>query len=257
VNASTRSVFAVLMAAAAPVMAAASSKDPALEPAAILSPADASGLEAFAAREVRRYFYVRSGRLLPIEKEATGPAIVVGRRDRAAVRSLADAKLAGRLDALAPQERLLVTVRRPGREALVVTGGDEQGVLYAAYRFAEHLGVRFSLHGDTIPDEKRPPALPDLDEAGRPLFTIRGIQPFHDFPEGPDWWSRDDYKAILGQLPKLRMNFFGLHTYPEGRPNAEPTVWIGPPEEIGQGGEVKAAYATSWFTPSAGTGATR
>ena len=56
----------------------------------------------------------------------------------------------------------------------------------------------------------------NLDETGKPLFDLRGIQPFHDFPEGPDWWNRDDYKAILGQLPKLGMNFFGLHTYPEG-----------------------------------------
>ena len=52
--------------------------------------------------------------------------------------------------------------------------------------------------------------------------TRRGIQPFHDFPEGPDWWNADDYKAILGQLPKLRMNFFGLHTYPEGGVGPEP-----------------------------------
>jgi hypothetical protein len=219
-----------------------------LEPVAIVPPAGGSSLEAFAAREVRRYVYVSTGRLLPIEAEARGPAVVVGRRDRAAVRALAGPRLAARLDALAPQERLLVTVRRAGRSALLVTGGDEAGVLYAAYRLAEHLGVRFGLHGDTIPDEKRSLALPDVDESSRPLFAIRGIQPFHDFPEGPDWWTRDDYKAILGQLPKLGMNFFGLHTYPEGRPNAEPTVWIGSPDEIGPGGEVKAAYPSSWFT---------
>jgi hypothetical protein len=219
-----------------------------LEPVAVVRPADAAALEVLAAREVRRYVYVRTGRLLPIEDAAKGPAIVVGRRDRPAIRALADARLAARLDALAPEERLLVTLRRPGRSALVVTGGDDAGVLYAAYRLAEHLGVRFGLHGDTIPDGERPLALPDLDEAGRPLFATRGLQPFHDFPEGPDWWSRDDYKAVLGQLPKLGMNFFGLHTYPEGRPNAEPTVWIGPPGEIGDGAEVKAAYASSWFT---------
>jgi len=248
VKAFARSLLVAVVASVPPAASAVPAKALALEPAAVVWPADASGLEAFAAREVRRYVYVRTGRLLPIEKEAAGPAIVVGRRDRASVRSLADPKLAARLDALAPSERLLVTVRRPGREALVVTGGDEAGVLYAAYRLAEHLGVRFGLHGDTIPDEKRSPALPDLDETGRPLFVTRGIQPFHDFPEGPDWWSRDDYKAILGQLPKLGMNFFGLHTYPEGRPNAEPTVWIGPPDEVGEGSEVKAAYPSSYFT---------
>ena len=45
-------------------------------------------------------------------------------------------------------------------------------------------------------------------------LKLRGIQPFHDFPEGPDWWNIDGYKAVLAQLPKMRMNFFGLHTYP-------------------------------------------
>jgi hypothetical protein len=221
---------------------------PGLEPTAIVCPAGVSPLEAYAAREARRYVYVRTGRLLPIEPEAQGTAIVVVRRDREAARAFADARLVARLDALAPQERMLVTVRRPSRSALLVTGGDEAGVLYAAYRLAEHLGVRFGLHGDTLPGERRPPILPDLDETGRPLFATRGIQPFHDFPEGPDWWTRDDYKAVLGQLPKLGMNLFGLHTYPEGRPNAEPTVWIGPPDEVGEGGEVKAAYPSSYFT---------
>ena len=246
---STRSLLVAFVASVAPALAyAVPATAPPLEPAAVVCRAEASGLEAFAAREVRRYVYVRTGRLLPIRPEATGPVLVVGRHDRAPVRSFADAKLAARLAALGPSERLLVTVRRPGRSVLLVTGGDEAGVLYAAYRLAEHLGVRFGLHGDTIPDERRPPALPDLDEAGRPLFATRGIQPFHDFPEGPDWWSRDDYKAILGQLPKLGMNFFGLHTYPEGRPNAEPTVWIGPPDEIGEAGEAKAAYPSSYFT---------
>jgi len=239
---------ALLVAALVVPPALAASPSAGLEPVAVVSPADVSSLEAFAAREVRRYVYVRTGRLLPIQGETSGPGLIVARRDHPAVRTVADGGLRARLDALAPQERMLVAVRRPGRSALLVTGGDEAGVLYAAYRLAEHLGVRFGLHGDLLPDEEHPAELPDLDETGRPLFAVRGVQPFHDFPEGPDWWGRDDYKAILGQLPKLGMNFFGLHTYPEGRPNAEPTVWIGPPGEIGDGPEVKAAYPSSWFT---------
>ena len=212
-----------------------------------MSPQAASPLEGLAAREVRRYFYVRTGVLLPIVAQSDAPQIVVARRDRPLVRALGDRKLGARLDALAAQERLLLTLdRRP--PALLVTGGDDAGVLYAAYRLAEHLGVRFGLHGDTLPDERQSPSLPGLDEAARPLFALRGIQPFHDFPEGPDWWTRDDYKAVLAQLPKLGMNFIGLHTYPEGRPNAEPTVWIGPAAEIGAGAEVKAAYPSSYFT---------
>ena len=41
-----------------------------LEPVAIVSPDRASPLETLAAREVRRYVYLRTGRLLPIEPEA-------------------------------------------------------------------------------------------------------------------------------------------------------------------------------------------
>jgi len=219
-----------------------------LEPSAILVALDASPIEAFAAREVRRYFYLRTGTVLPIVHKTDAPAIVVGRANANVVRLVADEKLTARLAALQPEERLLVSVPRRQPPALLVAGGDDAGVLYAAYRMAEHLGVGFGLHGDTLPDARQPAALPELDEEARPLFALRGIQPFHDFPEGPDWWTRDDYKAVLAQLPKLGMNFVGLHTYPEGRPNAEPTVWIGPPEEAGAGTEVKQAYPASYFS---------
>ncbi len=137
----------------------------------------------------------------------------------------------------------------------MIAGGDGIGTLYGAYRLAEHLGVRFYMHGDVLPDEQVPLALPQLDETGKPLFALRGIQPFHDFPEGPDWWNADEYKAILGQLPKMRMNFFGLHTYPQGGVGPEPLVWIGPPAEVGPQGKVKASYPSRHFTTGNVTGA--
>jgi hypothetical protein len=109
-----------------------------------------------------------------------------------------------------------------------IVGGGDIGLLYGAYRFAEKLGVRFYLHGDVVPDtplhwDERPA----IDEIGRPLFATRGILPFHDFPEGPDWWTADDYALYLGQLPKMRMNFAGFHCYPESLVGPEPLVWIG------------------------------
>ncbi len=134
------------------------------------------------------------------------------------------------------------------RSVLAVAGGDEFGTLYGAYRLAEHLGVRFYLHGDVIPDRQVALELPALDETRRPLFERRGIQPFHDFPEGPDWWNRDGYKAVLGQLPKMGMNFIGLHTYPEGGVGPEPLVWIGTPAELAADGNVKASYPARHFT---------
>src|SRR5262249_34721183 len=138
------------------------------------------------------------------------------------------------------------------RDTLLIIGGDDVGTLYAAYRFAELIGVRFFLHGDELPDEPIPWPPPTLDDYGKPLFALRGIQPFHDFPEGPDWWNRDDYLAVIGQLPKLRMNFIGLHTYPEDRPNAEPTVWIGLTNAIGEGAMVKESYPASWQNTARG-----
>ena len=235
-------------------------------------------MESLAAREIRRYVYLRSGQLFPIvEAQDHLPqaalAVVVAQKDRpivSAVCSGSSALSENQAQALArlqAQEYLLQTRQIQGRGVVLVAGGDAQGVLYGAYRLAEHLGVRFYLHGDVVPDGRltisrpasltqkgaerlqgvvTPPlALPPFWEVGKPLFALRGIQPFHDFPEGPDWWNRDDYLAVLSQLPKLRMNFFGLHTYPENRPNAEPTVWIGTPDDMAADGQVKFSYPAS------------
>jgi hypothetical protein len=227
--------------------------------AAILTMSDSSWAEQLAAREVRRYLYLRTGLLVPIVSDQNAlPAktsrLVVARKDRPGLAGLVSPDVASALAALPPQGYWLKTTlpatadgKKPKSKLLLVVGGDDAGTLYAAYRLAEILGVRFYLHGDTIPDERMHWRLPELDEKAAPLFALRGIQPFHDFPEGPDWWNRDDYLAILGQLPKLKMNFFGLHTYPEERPNAEPTVWIGKPEDFGEGGKVKFSYPTSYM----------
>ena len=265
-------LFLLLLCLPAGRLCAAS--DPSL---AIVTPADASFLESVAAREIRRYVYLRTGHLAPVvSARETLPArnvVVVARKDRAIVRTV----LAGSMvrpdsrssfpETLEPQQYLVETLRPKGHAVVLVAGGDDLGTLYGAYRLAEHLGVRFYLHGDVIPDERisipmptgfqkgaeklqsfsEPPplALPALWEVGRPLFALRGIQPFHDFPEGPDWWNRDDYLAVLSQLPKLRMNFFGLHTYPENAPNAEPTVWIGAARDVAADGRVTFSYPSS------------
>lgn len=211
----------------------------------------ASYLEKAAAREIRRYVYLRTGRLPDLQSVASAAdirrdAIVVVTRDSPLVDGLADDTTVARIAGLKPQEYALKTMRRGASMFLFVAGGDGVGTLYGAFQLAEKLGVRFFLEGDVVPDERTEKLSLDLDETGRPLFPVRGIQPFHDFPEGPDWWDRDAYKAILGQLPKLRMNFFGLHTYPEKGPNAEPTVWIGREGDADETGRVASAYPASY-----------
>ena len=215
----------------------------------------ADRLERLAAAELRRYLYLCTGALPAIVEigswsEVRKPGIVV---TRDAVAGLAGAGAnagfdiaAAKVPRLGPEEYWLKTVIRDGRRHVLIAGGDALGALYGAYAFLEKMGVRFFLDGDVVPDDRFEYKAPDIDETGRPLFKLRGIQPFHDFPEGPDWWDEDAYKAILGQLPKLRMNFFGLHTYPEKGPNAEPTVWIGPPGDVKADGRVTASYPSSY-----------
>jgi hypothetical protein len=214
---------------------------------------DAAGLEAFAAREIRRYLYLRTGGLARIRAADTVDAsrtedlIVVLRHDRSLARQLLTAPAARlSLTTLGEEDYWLKTLQVGNRRVWLVTGGSDVATLYAAYGLAERMGVRFFLHGDVFPDERLELPLPVLDERHMPLFALRGIQPFHDFPEGPDWWNRDDYLAVMAQLPKLRLNFFGLHTYPEGHPNAEPTVWIGRAEEMDSWGRVRASYPASY-----------
>ena len=193
---------------------------------AVVCPADAPARVKLAAKEIRRYVYLRTGTLLPIAE--TGKGIML------------------RIDpALETQQYRLKT----DDETLTISGGSDVGVLYGAYRYVELLGARFQIDGDVVPDE-RLTALPVVkDETGKPLFELRGLQPFHDFPEGPDWWTTDDWKAVLSQATKMRMNFVGLHTYPIGKdPGAEPTVWVGLPEDVNADGTVKVSDPTSWYT---------
>ena len=220
----------------------------------IFIPKDATAKESLAASEIRRYIYLRTGLLPEIsvgtenEAPSSGQVIILERKGQNQVP--AD---------LAEEEYFLKSSKSGELEKLVVSGGSDQAVLYAAYEFAEQLGVRFYLHGDVIPDGKIIFKIPDLDIRQKPLFSVRGIQPFHDFPEGPDWWNANDYRAIIGQLPKMKMNFFGLHTYPYrekfdgGGPKAEPLVWIGKEGEFNSDGTVNKAYPAMHFTTNDST----
>ncbi|UCD50442.1 MAG: hypothetical protein JSW27_23320 [Phycisphaerales bacterium] len=219
----------------------------------IVAARDASLPEQIAAQEVRRYLYLRTNWLVPLvfgtgELPSTEAMIVIGSKDRSFVKAAveADSELAESVASLKPQQYRVKATEYQGRKAVVIGGGDAIGTLYGAYRFAETLGVRFYLHGDVVPDEQVTLGLPYIDERGVPLFATRGIQPFHDFPEGPDWWNENDYKAVLAQLPKLRMNFFGLHTYPEGGVGPEPTVWIGLRDDVNADGTVGFSSQSSY-----------
>ncbi|MEN8253909.1 MAG: malectin domain-containing carbohydrate-binding protein [Verrucomicrobiota bacterium] len=180
-------------------------------------------LVEFAAREIGRYTWLRTGE--QVERVDGASANIVLKVD-------------------AGLGKDTFTLKTDGK-TLSISGGSDLAVLYGAYRYAELLGVRFYIHGDVVPDGRIPFALPEVDETHTPLFEHRGIQPFHDFTEGPDWWSLDDYKTYLGQMVKMRMNWIGFHCYPEGGVGPEPLVWIGLPEDVNEDGTVKWGYPTA------------
>ncbi len=214
---------------------------------------DAGRTEELAAREIRKYFYQRTGNLMPVKRwenpnYVKGNAILLGGPSGKMMKSTGNIFPALEQDAF-----ILKTIPGNGGKWLLVSGGSSIATLYAAYHLAEKSGVGFYLDGDIIPDKQTAFVLPELDILQTPLFSRRGIQPFHDFPEGPDWWNGEDYKAVFSQLPKLKMNFFGLHTYPEGGVGPEPLTWIGVPDDVNPDGTVKEAYHARHFTTLNGT----
>jgi hypothetical protein len=218
-----------------------------LGPTVIAVRKNASELEWLAANEVRRYVYLRTGRLLPVKAgTSAGERIAV---------SCKNPSFCGKLGHdLGPQQFTLHTSTAGGHKIWWVVGGDEVGSLYGAYRFAEKLGMRFGLEEDLVPDEPLSGNWPEPDETGKPRFALRGLQPFHDFSVGPDWWNLQDYQHVLSQMAKLRLNFIGLHTYPSWNPAAGPeaNVWIGLPEDVDKHGNVRFGYEAGVVTTERG-----
>ena len=135
----------------------------------------------------------------------------------------------GTIDQLAAEQYVVKSLTQGDRKTVLLVGGDGVGTLYAAYQFAEQLGVRFYLHGDVIPDQRVP--------WNCRTWTRRESRCSRRGAFNRSTISR---RARIGGMPRttrrsslscrrLRMNFFGLHTYPEGGVGPEPTVWIGSP----------------------------
>lgn len=214
---------------------------------AIVTSSQATGAERLAARELRRYIFLTTGELLPVVDDHADSGknlILAADKSRDFIQQAAADILKERLGGLTNQQYFIKSIPRDGKVTLLIAGGDDSGTLYGAYRFIETLGVRFYLHDDVVPEEHSALQLTNLDISGKPLFALRGILPFHDFPEGPDWWSLEDYKAYIAQLPKMGMNFVGFHSYPErpfdGHYRAEPMVWVGTKDQVNADGTVKA-----------------
>jgi len=209
-----------------------------------------------AAKEVRRYIYLRTGELLDLITASDishGNFILVSDDSNPLVSQISNHK--------APKGGFFIKSAKDSKRAvLVISGDDPASTLYAAYRFAEKLGCRFYLHGDVIPDKRISLDISGFDEQGQPVtingrqWDTRGIQPFQNFPAGAVMWGKDDWKMYISQLPKMGMNFVGLHTYmhdPEDDAVGDygPTlnIWIGHEKDLNPDGTVDFAYDATFF----------
>lgn len=230
------------------------------ESSVVVYPQQAGPQEEFAARELQRYFYLRTGILANLVQSDTVPAgydhsLILGNKNSELFRGLTDSddilRYSGNLGA---DCFFIKSYTLPKGRQQVIAGGDGMGTLYGVYRLLESTGIRYSIDGDLLPDEKFDPDLLAVNETGNPRFGKRGLQPFHDFNVGPDWWNLTDYHAVLSQMAKLRMNIIGFHTYPSWNKSAGPeaNVWIGLPEDVDSQGDVKTGFEAGVVTTRRG-----
>ena len=109
---------------------------------------------------------------------------------------------------------VLKKVTVAGQEIMVIGGSDAEGCLYGVYGLLEdHYGIGFYLGGDVLPDKKAPLVLPAVDERKTPAVAIRGFLPWTNFPQSATFYSWDDWRFIIDQAAKMRINFIHIHNY--------------------------------------------
>jgi hypothetical protein len=188
--------------------------------AAIVAGGKAGPLERFAAEELQKHIKTLSGAKLQII--AAGEAerlpkshvlLLVGGPESNELVGRAAGRRQVRLQGLKPEGYILRRIALDGREALVVGGNDEAATMYAAYDLLERLGFVFLLTKDILPEKRADVPLPALDERVEPAFARRGVFINIGYPS-QTMWSLEDWKRILGQMAKMRLNFLTVWWLP-------------------------------------------
>ena len=77
----------------------------------------------------------------------------------------------------------------------------------------DHYGIGFYFSGDVIPEEQGEFYMPEVDEAKTPRQYMRGILPWTNFPQSSTVYSLEDWKYVIDQMARMRMNFLNIHNY--------------------------------------------
>jgi hypothetical protein len=95
-------------------------------------------------------------------------------------------------------------------------GANEQALLYAVFDFLERQGAVFGIDGDVYP--LTPPTglqLPSVHQPWQaaPRFAVRGLLPWPDFLNCISVYNREDWRAYLEAMLRMRFNTLGIHVY--------------------------------------------
>ena len=96
------------------------------------------------------------------------------------------------------------------------TGATPQAVLYAVFDFLERQGAFFGLDGEVYPLESL--QFLNLPHPGspwqaQPRFGTRGLVPWPDFLNCVTVYNREDWRAYLEAMVRMRFNTLGVHVY--------------------------------------------
>ena len=97
-----------------------------------------------------------------------------------------------------------------------IAGGTPQAVLYAVFDFLERQGAFFGLDGEIYPLEPAKALnLPPVNQPwqGQPRFATRGLVPWPDFLNCITVFNREDLRAYLEAMLRMRFNTLGIHVY--------------------------------------------
>jgi len=97
-----------------------------------------------------------------------------------------------------------------------LTGATPQALLYAVFDFLERQGAFFGLDGEVYPLEPArtlnlPP--PGHPWQAQPRFNVRGLVPWPDFLNCVTIYNREDWRAYLEAMVRMRFNTLGVHVY--------------------------------------------
>jgi hypothetical protein len=167
-------------------------------------------LENYAALELQRYTFQLTGRVLPLKKMVPGvqkEGFVIG---TASSNKLIQQQFsAAQINECGDEGYFL----QKKEKTIYIAAQTEKGCMYGVYGLLEdYYNVGFYMGGDVLPS-KTNFFLPDVNETKKPSMAIRGFLPWTNFPQSATVYSWSDWKFIIDQAAKMRMNFIQIHNY--------------------------------------------